>query len=369
MSPHGRKEQFARLCWGAAAALCLLVAGAARTAETDEPSAERDLPPAVRRAIDLGVNYLVENQREDGSWGNKGRVGTYPGAMTALAGLALVAGGSLPESGPHAANVRRAVEYLLNHADAETGLIGGEESGRPLFGHGFAMLFLAQVYGSEGDLQLRQRIGRVLAKAVEFTRNAQSADGGWYYEPDKSQDEGAVTVTQMQGLRACADAGIAVPADVVKRGTDYIIRSANADGGIAYRASEPKTEDGVPDYVRPSRPPITCAAVVTLYSAGMYDSELAKKAFDYASRSVSPRGASVVGAGHYFYAHLYLSQAMYFRGGDDWRAYFPQVRDWLLSVQRPDGSWEGDFFGTTYGTAVALLILQLPDGALPSVQR
>ena len=78
--------------------------------------------------------------------------------MTSLAGLALLANGSSCYAGPHAEHVRAAVEYLLRHADPDTGLIGSSAAGRPMFGHGFAMLFLAQVYGSEGQTALARRI-------------------------------------------------------------------------------------------------------------------------------------------------------------------------------------------------------------------
>lgn len=324
-----------------------------------EPSAARDLPPPAREAIRRAVQYLVVNQREDGSWGNQGGIGRYPVAMTALSGQALVAGGSLPASGPHAASVRRAVDYLLAQADPETGLIAAPGARQPMFGHGFSMLFLAQVYGTEGDQGLRERIQGALTRAVGLTARTQSAHGGWYYEPTSREDEGAVTITQMQGLRACANAGITVPAETVQRAVQYIMDSANPDGGIAYRAGE----EG------PSRPAITCAAVATLYSGGLYDSEVAGKALDYARVMVPTTGSSASGGGHFFYAHLYLSQVNYFQGGEPWEDYFRKIRDWLLSVQKADGSWEGDFFGTTYGTAVALLILQLPNNALPIAQR
>jgi squalene cyclase len=60
---------------------------------------------------------------------------------------------------------------------------------------------------------------------------------------------------------------------------------------------------------------------------------------------------------------------MYQRGGKDWADYFPKIRDRLLGMQAPDGSWTGDNVGTTYGTALAATILQLPYGYLPIAQR
>ncbi|MCK4624855.1 MAG: hypothetical protein KAV00_06065, partial [Phycisphaerae bacterium] len=66
---------------------------------------------------------------------------------------------------------------------------------------------------------------------------------------------------------------------------------------------------------------------------------------------------------------FYYAQAMYQRGGADWENYYPQIRDRLMRLQNVDGSWMGDSVGTTYGTAIATVILQLPYGYLPVCQR
>jgi squalene cyclase len=322
-------------------------------------AAEGDLPPDAAKAVGAGIAYLVRTQNPDGSWLSDGATGLYPTAMTSLAGLALLAEGNTCYSGPHAPNVRRAVEYLLQQADPATGLIGGYEGGRPMFGHGFAMLFLAQVYGTEGQEDLRRRIRAVLTKAIALTVSSQSKLGGWYYTPGSPEDEGAVTVTQMQGLRACADAGLPVPAATVEAAMAYIRRAANPDGGIAYRA-------GIPGE---SRPGITCAALAVMYAAGIYKSDLVTNALAYVQKNVATRAPSSAGGGHFFYEHLYLAQVMYFRGGDAWRDYSASLNAWLAEAQRPDGSWSGDFIGAAYGTSVALIILQLPLGNVPAFQR
>jgi hypothetical protein len=64
-----------------------------------------------------------------------------------------------------------------------------------------------------------------------------------------------------------------------------------------------------------------------------------------------------------------MAQAMYLSSEANWKGYFPATRDWLIQIQGGDGSWNGDSVGTTYGTAVALLILQLPYANLPILQR
>lgn len=323
------------------------------------PSAQRDLPREAEQAIGGGIRFLIRSQGPDGSWLSDGETGRYPAAITALAGMALLANGSTCYSGEHATNVRAAVDYLLQHADPETGLIGGQEAGRPMFGHGFAMLFLAQVYGSAADAALQRSIRSALSGAVELTARTQSESGGWYYTPTSTEDEGAVTVCQMQGLRACANAGIAVPSRTVERALNYIRAAANPDGGIAYRA-------GVPG---PSRPGITCAALATMYAAGLYEDDLVDGALRYALANTSTVPPSPTGGTHFYYSHMYLSQVLYFRGGQQWQDYFGNLRHWLLEVQGEDGSWQGEYIGRAYGTACALLILQLPYNSLPVLQR
>ncbi len=325
----------------------------------EAPSADRDLPPDAEQAIENGIQFLIRTQSADGSWLSDGTTGRYPAAITALAGMALLANGSTCYSGEHAANVRGAVDYLLQHADPETGLIGGQEAGRPMFGHGFAMLFLAQAYGSAADAALQRSIRSALSKAVELTARTQADSGGWYYTPTSTEDEGAVTVCQMQGLRACANAGIAVPARTVERAMSYIRHSANPDGGIAYRG-------GVPG---PSRPGITCAALATMYAAGLYEDDLVENALRYALANTVMVPPSPTGGTHFYYSHMYLSQVLYFRGGQQWEDYFGNLRHWLLQVQGEDGSWQGEYTGRAYGTACALLILQLPYNNLPVLQR
>ena len=107
----------------------------------------------------------------------------------------------------------------------------------------------------------------VLQKAVDLTGRSQSADGGWIYTPNSGGDEGSVTITQLQGIRACRNAGIAVPKKIVDRALGYLDKSMLEDGGIAYRA----------DRMPPSRPPITAAAVACWYNAGQFDNKNAQR--------------------------------------------------------------------------------------------
>ncbi len=71
---------------------------------------------------------------------------------------------------------------------------------------------------------------------------------------------------------------------------------------------------------------------------------------------------------HYFYGHYYAAQAFWIRGGDDWNQWYKAIRDELLGKQSDQGYWS-DTIGNEYGTAMALIILQVPNNFLPIFQR
>ena len=226
-----------------------------------------------------------------------------------------------------------------------------------MYGHGFATLYLASVYGMEEDLVKQQKLKRVLDRAVTLISKAQSSAGGWIYTPDSNSDEGSVTVTQVQALRACRMAGIVVDKKTIDRAVAYIKRCQNGDGGIRYSLN---SGGG-------SRPAITGAGVAVLYNAGIYDDQpFADKAYPFCQKHIS---VTTDNTGHHFYTHLYWSQAIFQRGGEDWQDYFGKKSRWLLKQQKKDGSWDGDGVGSVYGTSIGLTILQLPYAMAPIFQR
>jgi hypothetical protein len=316
----------------------------------------KGVSPEIARAIDRGLQFLARSQNRDGSWRSAGNYGNYPTAMTALAGTALLCAGSTPTRGQYFYNVRLATNFLLRAAQPDGVITAPAEEGRSMYGHGFSTMFLAEVYGMEEDERRQREIHDVLTRAVELTARSQSRAGGWLYTPESNGDEGSVTVTQIQALRACRNAGILVPGKTIEESVAYIRKSANPDGSIRYSVN---SGGG-------GRPAITAAAVAVLYNAGRYDDPMAEKALQYAKRTLPVNGS---GNGHHFYAQLYLAQALYQRGGEDWDEYYRKMSAWLLAQQQRDGSWVGDGVGTTYGSAIALVILQLPYAYLPIYQR
>jgi len=255
------------------------------------------------------------------------------------------------------------------------------ESVRYMYGHGFAMMFLASAYGEEKDAKKRNRLKDILTRGVKYSINAQSSRGGWYYTSKADghdQDEGSVTITQVQALRAARNAGIPVPREVIKKTYEYLKECTSPRGAVYYSWNS-----------KQERSAITAAAVSCLFNAGDYKDELGKKWLKYCQQTIGTALGGVGGPrlGHDEYTHYYFAQCVYILGDSGWEKLFgptPEadrltwtkyrnsVGDQLLQMQNQDGSWSagaGFSVGPVYSTAMYLAILQLDKGVLPIYQR
>ena len=68
---------------------------------------------------------------------------------------------------------------------------------------------------------------------------------------------------------------------------------------------------------------------------------------------------------HFFYGQYYAAQAMWLHGGDAWTEWYTTIRDELILRQSPVGFWADTGVCSEYGTAMALIILQMPNRYLP----
>ncbi len=334
----------------AAVSLAGLAAGSARAA-----AGKRD--PRWQEATTKGLNWLSRMQSSRGQWNTQ----VYPTAMAALAGTALIASGSTTTQGPYAKEIARTADYLISKC-RDNGLIGDPQTdARYTYGHGFAMLFLSQVLGEEGLLDRREELVEVLTKAVKFSGSAQTAAGGWGYVSAREGndfDEGSTTITQVQGLRGCRNAGIPVSGDVIQRAKEYIYSCKNQDGGISYSSRQKGS----------SRPAITAAALAALYNAGDYDSDHVPDMLKYSKDTLHNISDGTRAFGHWHYTYLYYSQVVYRQGDELWNPFRDRLYDRIVSQQRPDGFWEGQIH-RVYVTACNLIMLQLDRGYLPIYQR
>lgn len=327
-----------------------------RAGTTPREGLREEKPPAelvtesTQRAIDRGLGYLARRQIRSGP--NRGAYGTsgYASgvAVASLSGLSMMCGGSAPAEGKYGKEVERSVEFVLSQV-RNSGYIARRDNAanENMYGHGFAMLFLSEAYG----MTRKAQIGEKLRSAVALTVKAQNDEGGWRYQPVKSDADLSITVCQIMGLRAARDAGIHVPDETREKCIEYVRKSQNANGSFRYTM-----RGGHSTFA------MTAAGVTSLYSAGIYDSEQVKKALQHLLQH-KPTGSG--SASHYFYAHYYAVQAMWHAGGEYWNQWYPAIRDELLTRQNTDGSWTSQMAGSEFGTAMAGIILQMPLNFLP----
>lgn len=306
---------------------------------------------AIDAAVDRGIGWLLDAQRPDGSWGSGGFRGSA--AVTAQVILACVADGSTPASGPHAAAVSRGVDYLVACAGAD-GLIAGNEQAAhgPMYGHAFAMMALAAVYGeTDGD----PRIAEILGAARDLVERIQNDEGGWRYQPVRRDADLSVTAAVLVALRSLHDVGFEVSAGCVDRAADYLLALANPDGGFRYLAA-----------AGPSGSPRTAAAVFALVVAGRGDDPAIGRGIGWLDAEPlaleSADGYALYGFANEAAARFRLRGKV--AGFAAWHA---SVAARLLAAQRADGAW-ADPSCPEYGTAAAVAVLRMPAGLVPLFQ-
>lgn len=318
---------------------------------------EQEMTPELDAAVQRGLAALVKDQVEDGSF-ESSRFGKNI-AVTALACIALMGDGNLPGRGAYGKNVERGLEFVLS-CSTETGLLASESANGPMYGHGFATLFLGEVYGMTrggGETALSARVHEALVKAVNLIVRSQNEEGGWRYNPVPYDADVSVTICQIMALRSARNAGIEVPKQAIDKAVEYVRKCQNPDGGFRYQAS-----------VGFSAWPRSAAGVASLYYAGIYEGNDIERGVKYLRDNAAP-GEKNTSNAHYFYGHYYAVQTMYLAGGEDWAAWWPAIRSELLSKQEADGTWADQSIGPTYGTAMSLIILQMPKRFLPIFQK
>jgi hypothetical protein len=227
-----------------------------------------------------------------------------------------------------------------------------------MYGHGFATLFLAEVYGMTRDDSINEKLQKAVA-LIEQSQSAQPGnDGGWRYQPIAGDADISVTICQVMALRAARDAGIFVDPSVIDRAIKYVQSCQNRDGGFSYMSH--LGEGGASGFAR------SAAAVAALYYAGRFQGSDIDRGLAYLKHFIpAPRGANVPGSdGFYFYGNYYGVQAMFLAGGDYWVNWYPAIRQELISRQGAAGNWSGEI-SDAYCTSMALIILQMPNRYLP----
>jgi hypothetical protein len=321
-----------------------------------------DFDSQVKARIKRGLDWLAKEQQEDGSWTCKvgyklnnsyyGDDGKHVG-VTALAGMAFLAAGHFPDRGDYSHVVSKALDFVLKSVRDVDGYI--TSNGTRMYEHAFAVLFLSHIYG----MSPRQDVREKLKRSVTLLMQSQNSEGGWRYQPQPVDADLSVTVSTLQALRSAKSVGIAVSTETIDRATRYV-RQCATPYGFQYQSDRVfRSNDTRTSYA------LTAAGIVSLYSAGIYDSAEIRNGLNMLKNSYN---LLQWGRYHFFYGHYYACQAMYIAGGSAWNSYYDRLKTEILENQDADGGWRDDV-GRNYATAMACLVLQIPAEWFPIFQK
>lgn len=323
-------------------------------------------------AIDRGLQFLARRQKSDGSFGE----GMYhsDAGVSAFAGMAFLSSGEVDDFNRKPVPATRCADYLLSitHSDGFINRLPNsdyEGSFRPMYGHGFAVLFLSEIFGMYDHPELTNK----LDLSVRLIVATQNEEGGWRYYPRKADADVSVTACQVMALRAARNAGRDVPAETIRKAVSYFRKCQNSDGSFMYM---------LPD--GSGALPRSAAVVAGLLSAGEYNTAPLNQGLQYIDKSVwgtEKEGKTAfflranrnlrqnsLDAVEYPYYSIYYLTGIFWQQKEKWTRWENDVVPVLLATQNPDGSWSSEF-SSDYATAIALIVLQARNNYLPIWQR
>jgi hypothetical protein len=339
--------------------LCAIaVFGVATSPARAQPSAIRygeRVPQDVKLIYDRGLTYLAATQQDDGSW----QGGQPGGGITGLCLMAFLASGEDPNFGQYSTNIQRAIRSIISAQQPSTGYIPNR-----MYDHGFAMLALAEAYGTvdetlvwDGAGGANQRsIGQALELAVRCALTAQKKNsfGGWRYSPDSPDADTSVSGAVLVGLLAARNAGIEVPDEAMDKALQYYKNSTSSSGMVAYSG-------GVGGHGES----MNRSAIATLvYAIGKRkDWPEFKATLDHITTRLDHQES-----GYPEYFRYYMAQALFQGDYDAWLKWKQENVLVLKDLQQDDGSFQSGH-GNAYATAMSLLSLALDYRFLPIYER
>jgi len=310
-----------------------------------------EMTPEAEKAIERGLQFLLKSQNADGSWSSDN--GDYAVGGTSLGLMAFMVKGHFPGFGRYGKQLDRAKDYLLKRSkDSPSGAMGVK-----MYEIGLFTIAMSELWGMTKDPKDNQEIQVALERTVQIILRSQNPLGGWRYapRPDAGQDT-SVTAMVFVSLASAREAGVLIPGETIDRVTNYLRDQVwdEKTGGFGYQGK---------GYT------IACTAggVYAAQLAGNRDTEWVNAALN--SLQNNPNVFSRKENGHYYYSHYYAMQAMVQAGDEHYAKWYPRIRDSLVQLQRPNGSWqekEGDY---PHKTPMSIIILGTPHRYIPVYQR
>lgn len=373
--------------------------------ESSDMFAAYKTPEKVQLSIDRGLSWIAAAQNKNGGWG----AGTHSRqdiidphaveadpATTAMVSMALLRSGTTLSTGQHSAELKRALNYLLEATEHSptTSYNITDQTGTQIqikLGANIDVILTAQFLSNvldyiENDVALKQRVQRNLNTCVGKIQRAQDGNGnivgaGWAGVLQSSFAANALESAQTKGadvdekaldqFRVAQKNNYDAKTGDVKTETGAgvmlysVSGSARASAKEARRVEEELSKAKRDGKLAPSAP----ASVENLQKIGFNKDDAMKysTAYEvYNSAKVAAQRQDVMdgfgsNGGEEFLSYLQTGESMVIGKDTSWKEWYDNISGRMLKIQNNDGSWNGHHCITSpvFCTATSLLILSI----------
>ncbi|HMJ90140.1 MAG TPA: prenyltransferase/squalene oxidase repeat-containing protein [Candidatus Acidoferrum sp.] len=365
--------------------LCALTAFAADPATLIAPTPEK-LEASIRR----GVEFLLDDQNADGSWGSAEKTkelniyapvpGSHHAFRAAVTAMCVEALMETSEAGTNS-RVTKALElgeaWLLENLPKVRR--ANSVAIYNVWTHAYGIQALAAMHERTSDTARRKLIKKTIVGQIDLLRRYESLDGGWGYYDFKhgtqrptSDSTSFVTATVLLAFERAKKIGVEIPDDLVKRGVASLVRQQNKD--FSYLYGEQMKYRPAMEINRPAgslgRSQACNLALLAWGATNITQSVMTNWLNRFVSRNEwlgfarkrpVPHESWFMVAGYFFYyGHYYAALCTEHVPEVAAQKYHGQIAAILLPLQEKDGSW-WDFplynYHQQYGTAFTLMTL------------
>ncbi|MCA8944329.1 MAG: terpene cyclase/mutase family protein [Planctomycetes bacterium] len=337
---------------------------------------------ATARAIELALEWLKKHQDEDGKWDAdefmkhdvEGEPCDGPGnpvhdvGLTGLALLDFLGDGSTMRSGAYKDVVRKAVLWLRDQQDPESGLFGTNNSNEFIYNHAIAAYAMVEAYGLS-KYKILKKNAQLGINYLERHRNPYSV---WRYQPRDNDNDTSVTGWCVMAYKSAEDFKLEVnktAMDLAEAWFDQMTDPTNGRCGYTERGgrSSRKTGDHASKFPREKGECMTAVSLLCRFFLGHdpKEDEMMAPQADLIVKQPAVWDEESGAIDHYYW--YYATYALYQMGGRHWTTWEKSLTTAVVKPQRTEGnfkgSWDpvgvwGEDGGRVYSTAILCLTLE-----------